>query len=99
MTITSAIVLYAVIWFMVLFIALPIRLRTQGDMGEVLRGTPAGAPAEFAMKRKLLWVSAISAVLWVFFAGVILSGWISPRDLDWFDRMEPGVSASGDKDG
>ena len=31
MAITSAIVLFAVIWFLVMFITLPIRLRTQGD--------------------------------------------------------------------
>lgn len=99
MTITSAIVLYAVIWFMVLFIMLPIRLRTQGDAGDVMPGTPAGAPAEFAMKRKLLWVSAISAVLWLVFSAIILSGMISPRDLDWFDRMEPEVSGAGDTGG
>ncbi len=31
MGITSALVLFAVIWFMVLFVTLPIGLRTQGD--------------------------------------------------------------------
>ena len=31
MGITSALVLFAVFWFMILFIALPIKLETQGD--------------------------------------------------------------------
>ena len=35
MGITSAIVLFAVVWFMTLFIVLPLRLETQGDAGEV----------------------------------------------------------------
>ncbi len=35
MGITSALVLFAVIWFMVLFITLPLRLTTQGDVGEI----------------------------------------------------------------
>ena len=43
MGITAALVLFAVIWFMVLFITLPIRLQTQGDVGEVTPGTQAGA--------------------------------------------------------
>ncbi|MAY31868.1 MAG: hypothetical protein CMM86_04625, partial [Rhodovulum sp.] len=38
MTITAAIVLFAVIWFMVLFVTLPVRLRTQGDVGEIVPG-------------------------------------------------------------
>lgn len=91
MAITSALVLYAVIWFMVLFIVLPIGLQTQGDEGEIVPGTHAGSPARFSMKRKALQVTWISAILWVVIAGVIVSGWISPRDLDWFDLMRPPV--------
>ena len=87
MGITSAIVLFAVIWFMVMFIALPIGLRTQGDEGEIVPGTQAGAPANFNVKRKMLIVTAISAALWVIIAGIIFSGVISVRDLDWFHRM------------
>jgi len=87
MAITSAIVLFAVIWFMVLFVTLPIRLRTQDDEGEVVPGTQAGAPANFKVKRTMLIVTAITVVLWALIAGVIISGVISVRDLDWFGRM------------
>ena len=95
MSITSAIVLFAVIWFMVLFIALPIGLRTQGDEGKVTPGTHASSPANLNMKRKALWVTAISVVLWVLIAGVILSGAISVRDFDWFGRMAPVTTPDG----
>ncbi len=44
MTITAAIVLFAVIWFMVLFVTLPVRLRTQGDVGEIVPGPQARPP-------------------------------------------------------
>jgi predicted secreted protein len=57
----SAIVLYLVIWFMVLFIVLPIRLETQGDKGEVEPGTPESAPANLDMWKKarlITWVGA-----------------------------------------
>jgi len=89
MGITSAIVLFAVIWFMVLFIALPIGLRTQGDEGEVVPGTMAGSPANLNMKRKLWIVTAVSAVLWVVIAAIILSGVITVQDLDFFGRLGP----------
>jgi hypothetical protein len=35
----------------------------------------------------MLIVTAISAALWVIIAGIIFSGVISVRDLDWFHRM------------
>lgn len=84
---TSAIVLFAVIWFMILFIVLPLRLKTQGEMGEIVPGTHASAPANLNFKRKVIVVTIWSAALWIVVAGTILSGWISVRDLDWFERM------------
>ena len=83
----SALVLYLVIWFMVLLSVLPIRLETQGDRGEVEPGTPAGAPASIDMWKKARLVTWVSAIVWVVVAGIIVSGVISIRDLDWFGRM------------
>lgn len=95
MGITSALVLFAVIWFLVLFVVLPLRLTTQGDAGEVTPGTQAGAPAELNLKRKFKIVTAVSAVLWVIIAGVIFSGAVSVRDLDIFNRMAPAAERGG----
>lgn len=86
MAITSALILFAVIWFMVLFIVLPLRLETQGDRGEVTPGTMPGSPAELNIKRKFKIVTAIAAILWVIIAGVIFSGLIGVCDFDWFGR-------------
>lgn len=88
MSITSALVLFAVIWFMVLFITLPIRLKTQGDAGEVVDGTHASAPHEFDFKRRARLVTAIAAVTWVVIAGIIYSGVITVRDIDMFNRLD-----------
>ena len=87
MGITSAIVLFAVIWFMVLFVVLPLRMQTQGDTGEIVPGTHASAPADAQLKRKARITTIWAAGLWVIIAGTILSGAITVRDLDWFDRM------------
>lgn len=83
MAITSAIVLYAVTWFMVMFIALPIGLRTQGDEGEIVKGTPAGAPANYNPKRKAIWVTLVSFVIWAAIVFVIIKGYFSWHDFDW----------------
>ncbi len=95
MSIVSGLVLFAVIWFMVLFILLPIGLETQGDRGEIEPGTHAGAPANFDLKKKLFRATWISAILWVAIAAVIFSGLITVRDLDIFDRMRPPAGGIG----
>ena len=97
MPITSAIVLFAIVWFMVFFIALPIRLKTQGDVGEIVPGTHVGAPAEHQLKKKAWITTLVSLVLWVFLVGVIVSGRLTVRDLDMFNRMGP--SPTGETDG
>ena len=93
MGITSAIVLFAVIWFMVFFVVLPLRMQTQGDAGEIVPGTHSSAPADPQLRRKA-WLTTIWAIgLWIVIAGTILSGVITVRDLDWFHRMAtPEVS-------
>ena len=97
MGITSALVLYAVIWFLVLFVTLPIRLTTQGDTGEIVKGTMAGSPVEPQLKKRFKIVTGIAFVLWVIIAGTILSGVISVRDIDMFNRM--GSAPAGETDG
>lgn len=89
MGITSGIVLFAVIWFMTFFIVLPIRIQTQGDVGRVVPGTQAGAPEHHHLRKKAWITTGIAAVLWVIIAGVILSGAITLRDIDMFNRMGP----------
>ncbi|MBN8185344.1 MAG: DUF1467 family protein [Salipiger thiooxidans] len=91
MAITSALVLYAVIWFMTFLVVIPFRLETQGDRGEVVEGTHASSPEVHNLRRKALITTGIALVLWAIIAGVILSGWVTVRDIDgWmFNRMGP----------
>lgn len=95
MAITSAIVLYAVIWFLVLLLVLPLRLVTQGDAGEIVPGTPAGAPHQADMGRKFKVTTIVATLLWVVIAGIIVSGVITIRDFDWLNQMPPEPSVDG----
>ena len=89
MTITGAIVLFAVIWFMILFIMLPIGERSQSEAGDVVPGTPASAPEDAMMKKKLIWTTIVSTILWAVVAGVIVSGVLKIEYFDVFNRMSP----------
>ncbi len=83
MAITSAIVLFFVIWFMVLFVVLPIGVRTQGDENDVVPGTLPGSPVNFRIRRTFAIVTLISTVLFVIIAGIILSGVLRISELGW----------------
>lgn len=90
MGITSAIVLFAVLWFMTFLCVIPIRLQTQGDLGQVEPGTHAGSPEVHNLKRKAWITTGIAVVLWMVIASVILFEVITVRDIDgWmYNRMD-----------
>lgn len=95
MGITSAIVLFAVIWFLVLFIVLPLRLKTQGDLGKVDRGTHAGSPENPQMKKRFMVTTVVAVIVWLVVVGSILSGSFAIRDFDWFNRMStPNINST-----
>ena len=87
MAITSGLVLFAVIWFMTFFIALPIRIQTQGDLNKIEPGTHAGAPENHHLQKKAKITTVVALVLWAIIVGIIVSGVINVRDFDWMNRM------------
>jgi len=87
MSIMSAIALYAVIWFMTMFLVLPFRMKTQGEAGEVVPGTHSSAPSDAQMMRKVKIVTVIATVAFVVIAGVILSEVIT---YDMIERVTRG---------
>ena len=63
-------------------------------------GTPGSAPANLNVRRKVKITSIWAVGLWIIIAGTILSGAITVRDLDWFNRMAtPEVSLTDGTDG
>ncbi|MCU0802775.1 MAG: DUF1467 family protein [Rhodobacteraceae bacterium] len=91
MSITGAIVVYAVTWFMVFFVVLPLRFTSQGDTGEVVPGTPRGAPATENVGQKARITTIAATIIWALICGIILSGWIGIRDFDFMGMMPPEV--------
>lgn len=87
MTITAAIVVFACVWFLTLFVVLPIGLRTQAEAGAVEPGTPASAPAGSIMRRKFLWTTAIAAPISAAIVAVIAWGGLTIQDIDVWGRM------------
>lgn len=81
MTITSAIVLFCVIWAVVFFMVLPFGQVSQHEAGEVVPGTPASAPTDAQIKRKVLITTAISLVVFGAVLAVVLTKTLTIDDI------------------
>lgn len=89
MSITSAIVLFGVIWFLTYLVVIPVRLKTQGDLGQVVEGTQAGAPEIHNLGKKAWITTLITAVLWVIMYFIIATDIVTMDDIDLFKRFGP----------
>ncbi len=96
MAVASGIVLFLVIWFMTFFVLLPIRIETQGESGEVVPGTHPSSPQQHHLKKKAWITTGIAAVIWAVVAYVIISGAVTVRDIDMFNRMAPAEGNAGE---
>ena len=60
MSITAALIVFAVTWFMVFYMVLPMRFQSQQDAGAVVPGTPKSAPSSENVKKKALVTTGIA---------------------------------------
>jgi predicted secreted protein len=65
MPVTTAVAIFFLIWWIVLFAVLPWGIRSQHEHGEIAPGTDPGAPAIPKLKAKLLWTTLVSLVIFV----------------------------------
>lgn len=63
MSITTAIAVYFIIWWVVLFTVLPWGIRSQQEAGPVAPGTDPGAPALPQIGRKLILTTVVATVV------------------------------------
>jgi predicted secreted protein len=63
MAITTAVAIYFLIWWIVLFAVLPWGVRAQ-DAADAPAGTDPGAPAVPRLLAKLVWTTVVSAIVY-----------------------------------
>jgi len=75
-TISTALAIYFVLWWVTLFLTLPFGVRSQHEDGEGEPGTDPGAPVMAQMGRQLIWTTVISGIIfgigmWAYQAGYL----------------------------
>jgi predicted secreted protein len=63
MSTTTAVAIYFLIWWIVLFAILPWGIRSQQESGDVAHGSDPGAPAIPRLKAKLVWTTVAATAI------------------------------------
>lgn len=85
----DAVLLFAMIWFVVLLVALALPFQTQGEKGDVVAGTPASAPARFNMRRRLLFTTVAALALFAVIYAMVDFNLIRPPGLGDVPTVPP----------
>jgi predicted secreted protein len=83
MAISSAIVLYCVIWALLFYIINPLWQTSQAEDGDVTPGTPASAPVDPMIRKKAIVTTVIATVLFVLTYSTIEFGWLTIDDISF----------------
>lgn len=81
MSITSALALFAALWFLCMLLVLPFGVRSQDEAGEIAPGTPAGAPEKPMIGKKMRWATIGAVVAWCAIYAVIEGRVITQEDI------------------
>ena len=74
MSVTSAVAIYFVIWWIVLFAVLPWGIRTQQEDGEIVPGSVPSAPTRMRFLKIIVANSIVAAIVFAAFYAVLHSG-------------------------
>ena len=87
MTWISVAAVFFILWWVVLFVSLPIGLRTQDEENEVVLGTTSSAPRGPHMLRAVIRTTALTAVI---FAIYYVLTQVLGYSIDDIPRIGPG---------
>jgi len=73
----TAVVLYIIVWWTVLFAVLPFGTKPVAEPDEATGWR--GAPAQPRIGRKILWTTLVATLVWAVIMGVQASGLVSFR--------------------
>jgi predicted secreted protein len=76
-SISTALAIYFVMWWIVLFLTLPFGVRSQHEDGVGAPGTDPGAPILTRMGPKLIWTTIISAAIFALSMFAYNAGYLS----------------------
>ncbi len=88
MSVTFAVAIYFIVWWLTLFAVLPFNVRTQDEAGDIVPGTPESAPARPRLWRILVLNTFVATLVFAVVWSIIVYQWID-LDLMNLDQRSP----------
>lgn len=86
----TGIATFMILWWLSLFIVLPIGVRGQAEDNDIAHGTEPGAPTRPDMLKKVIWTTVMAAIFFLLVVLIVESGWLTwARLADWFAMQKP----------
>lgn len=88
MKLSSAIAIYFITWWLVLFLVLPFGIRNADEAGEAVQeGNDAGAPVQARVLRKVIYTTILASVVFALVYGTITRGWLTLESFPFLNRF------------
>jgi predicted secreted protein len=81
MSVTTAIAIYFLIWWLTLFAVLPFGVRSQHEGGDMVPGSDPGAPIIPRVLWKLFWTTIVAGVIFAILYVVYVNKLITLDDM------------------
>lgn len=85
----TALATFLILWWLALFIVLPIGVRGQAEENDIAHGTEPGAPVLSNMGRKALWATGLAIIFFAITYFVISTGYVTWERLGSWMGMTP----------
>ncbi len=88
MTLASAIAIYFIIWWLVLFLVLPFGIRNAHETGETIEeGNEPGAPINPHLVQKAVITTILATAVFAVFYLAFTRGWLNLDSLPFYSTM------------
>jgi len=77
MPVATALAIFFLIWWVVLFAVLPWGIRSQHEAEDMVPGTDPGAPASVSVGRKLIWTTLVAIAIYAVGYFIYSKHWIT----------------------
>lgn len=88
MSLTFALAIYLICWWLVLFVVLPFGVRSQQEEGEVVEGSEGAAPAKTKILRKFVITTIVATILFSIVYLILTYRLVTLDDIPFLPKYE-----------